>query len=126
MHDDTSGIQILLDSRVSLFYLPPPKKEYLISRPLLIHLQQCLRLDPNSGIRLAPQKDASYSAMIAKADQEEGNDNISVMGGVWDMDNMQQPINPANSGEFVVGNGRYRRDFGRAIMDFHNVRHTSH
>ena len=124
-HDDTSGIQALLDSGVSLVYLPPPKKEYLISRTLLIHSQQALRLDPYSGIRLAPQKDRNYSAMIANADQEEGNGNISVTGGIWDMDNMRQPINPVNSGEFGVANGRYRRDFVRAIMDFNNVRHLA-
>ena len=45
VHDDTAGIQALLDTRRSLIYLPPPPKHYLISKPLQIHSRQTLQLD---------------------------------------------------------------------------------
>ncbi len=55
IHDDTAGIQALLDAGTSAVYLPPPPKHYLISRTLIIHSGQTLRLDPFTVIRLAPR-----------------------------------------------------------------------
>ena len=46
VHDDTAAIQARLDSGASLVYLPPPEKEYLISRTLRIGSDTELRLDP--------------------------------------------------------------------------------
>jgi len=56
-HDDTAGIQSLLDTRTSGVYLPPPPKHYLISRTLILHSGQALRLDLFTVIRLAPHSD---------------------------------------------------------------------
>jgi len=43
VHDDTPGIQTLLDAGSSAVYLPPPSKHYLISRTLRIHSGQALQ-----------------------------------------------------------------------------------
>ena len=43
VHDDTAAIQARLDSGVSCVYLQPPKKEYLISKTLIVHSRQELR-----------------------------------------------------------------------------------
>ena len=91
IHDDTAGIQQALDSGVSAVYLPPPAKHYLISRTLKIHSHQSLVLERFTVIRLAPKSDC---LMIANDDQEGGNEDISVAGGIWDMDNMSQSPNP--------------------------------
>jgi hypothetical protein len=90
-HDDTAGIQALLDAGASAVYLPPPPKHYLISRTLVIHSGQALRLDPFTVIRLAPRSD---TVMITNDDHDQGNENIALVGGIWDMDNRQQAPNP--------------------------------
>ncbi len=91
IHDDTAGIQALLDAGASAVYLPPPPKHYLISRTLVIHSGQALRLDPFTVIRLAPRSD---TVMITNDDHDQGNENIALVGGIWDMDNRQQAPNP--------------------------------
>jgi hypothetical protein len=91
IHDDTAGIQALLDAGTSAVYLPPPPKHYLISRTLVIHSGQALRLDPFTVIRLAPRSD---TVMITNDDHDQGNENIALVGGIWDMDNRQQAPNP--------------------------------
>ncbi len=91
IHDDTAGIQALLDAGTSAVYLPPPPKHYLISRTLIIHSGQTLRLDPFTVIRLAPRSD---TVMITNDDHDQGNENIALVGGIWDMDNRQQAPNP--------------------------------
>jgi hypothetical protein len=91
IHDDTAGIQALLDAGTSAVYLPPPPKHYLISRTLVIHSGQTLRLDPFTIIRLAPRSD---TVMITNDDHDQGNENIALVGGIWDMDNRQQAPNP--------------------------------
>lgn len=55
VHDDTAAIQARLDSGTNCVYLPPPVREYLISRPLRIGSDQELRLDRLTRIRLAPK-----------------------------------------------------------------------
>ena len=56
-HDDTAAIQARLDAGTSCVYLPPPSKEYLISKALVIGSGQELRLDRFTRIRLAPGSD---------------------------------------------------------------------
>jgi len=90
-HDDTAGIQALLDAGTGAVYLPPPPRHYLISRTLIIHSGQMLRLDPFTVIRLAPKSD---TVMITNDDHEHGNENIALIGGIWDMDNRNQAPNP--------------------------------
>jgi hypothetical protein len=89
IHDDTAAIQALLDSRRALVYLPAPPKHYLISQPLRIHSNQTLQLDHFTVIRL---KDGSDCVMITNDDHERGNENIALVGGVWDMHNEGQSL----------------------------------
>ncbi len=87
--DDTAAIQALLDSRRTLVYLPAPPKHYLISQTLRIHSNQTLQLDRFTVIRL---RDGSDCLMITNDDHERGNENIALVGGVWDMNNEGQSL----------------------------------
>lgn len=100
VHDDTDAIQERLDSGMPCVYLPAPSKYYSISRTLKIHSNQTLRLDSTTEIRLLPKSDC---CMIANADPFEGNQHITVEGGIWNSDNMNQtsvqpklPIRPGD------------------------------
>ena len=73
----------------ALVYLPPPPKHYLISKPLRIYSNQTLQLDRFTVIRL---KDGSDCLMITNDDHERGNENIALVGGVWDMHNEGQSL----------------------------------
>ncbi|MDR2440944.1 MAG: hypothetical protein LBE12_16410 [Planctomycetaceae bacterium] len=87
MNDDTAAIQALLDAGVNTVYLPPPPKYYLISKPLRLHSDQTLRLDPNTTVRLA---DGACQYLLVNDDFENGNKNIQVIGGIWDGNNTAQ------------------------------------
>ncbi len=89
MHDDTAGIQALLDSRRTLVYLPSPPKHYLISKPLRIYSDQTFQLDRSTVIRLSRDSDC---LMITNSDHDRGNKNIVLVGGVWDMNNLGQSL----------------------------------
>lgn len=92
VHDDTAAIQAMLDSGRSLVYLPPPPKEYVISRTLKIGSRTELRLDRLTRIRLAPN---SNCPMLQNRDYYYGtNVDVIVTGGVWDFDNPHQEPNP--------------------------------
>lgn len=91
VRDDTDAIQQQLDSGLSTVYLPTPQKCYLISRPLMIHSDQELKLDRGTLVRLAPN---SNCIMLTNADHSEGNHHITVTGGIWDMQNCLQAPNP--------------------------------
>ena len=93
-HDDTAAIQARLDSGSSLVYLPPPAKEYLISTTLVIRSGTELRLDRFTRVRLAPHAEGERR-MLENANPATGDHDISVVGGVWDYDNVHQPPNPA-------------------------------
>jgi hypothetical protein len=88
-HDDTAAIQTLLDSQRTLIHLPAPPKHYLISKPLRVYSNQTLELDRFAAIRL---KDHSDCLMVGNDDQERGNENIALVGGVWDMNNENQSL----------------------------------
>lgn len=85
--DDTAAIQARLDTGASCVYLPPPEKEYLVSKTLLIGSGQELKLDRFTRVRLAP---GSNCTMLANRNPKTGDKNISVVGGVWDNDNLRQ------------------------------------
>ena len=90
--DDTDAIQARLDSGASCVYLPPPKKNYLISRTLKISSFQELKLDRFSVIRLAPKSDCP---MLENKGYAHGTDkNIAITGGIWDFANTTQSPNP--------------------------------
>jgi polygalacturonase len=85
--DDTAAIQAILDAGRNSVYLPPPSKFYLISKPLRLHSNQTLKLDPNTAVRLA---DNAKQYMLVNDDFENGNENIQVIGGIWDGNNLKQ------------------------------------
>ena len=88
-HDDTAAIQALLDSRRTLVCLPAPPRYYLISKTLRIYSNQTLQLDRFAVIRL---QDRSDCLMITNDDHDRGNENIALVGGVWDMHNEGQSL----------------------------------
>lgn len=93
IQDDAPAIQELLDSGISAVILPPPEKEYCIGSTLRIHSNQTLSLPATSRIRLLPQ---SSCFMVTNAEKDAVN--ITVSGGIWDYDNVNQQGNP-----FVLG-----------------------
>ncbi len=78
IHDDTAAIQARLDNGDSLIYLPPPVKYYTISKTLLLHSGQELRLDRFSVIRLAPQ---SNCCMLSNDNHEEATATLPSPAG---------------------------------------------
>lgn len=90
-HDDAAAIQALLDSGISCVALPVPEKNYAISQPLCIHSGQTLRLEPTTIIRLLP---GSSCTMLVNDLTEKDAHDICLVGGIWDMDNMNQSANP--------------------------------
>ncbi len=91
LHDDTLAIQERLDTGEALVELPVPSRCYLISKTLKIHSYQELRLSRYCHIKLAPKSDCF---MITNSDKINGNENITVSGGIWDFDNQNQSPNP--------------------------------
>ena len=87
IHDDTQGIQALLDSKVSTVFLPKPANFYLISKTLKIHSGQTLIVDRNAVIRLA---DHAGAHLLTNSDHTGGNNRITVIGGIWDGNNLTQ------------------------------------
>ncbi len=132
VHDDSDAIQLLLDSRIPVVYLPPPAVNYRIGRPLRLHSGQELHLDRFTLVRLAPGSDC---LMLTNADPVNGNRNIAVTGGIWDYNNLEQSPNyqmagrsrPAVPGEKVPGcdyDREYSPDFYRGVAFlFVNVEH---
>lgn len=90
VHDDAPAIQKLLDERSACVYLPAPKVRYCIGTTLRIHSNQTLKLDPTTVIQLMP----GSSCMMLKNDREDGHENIALIGGIWDMNNLNQAPNP--------------------------------
>ena len=89
--DDTDAIQALLDTGAPCVHLPPPRKAYLISRPLRIGSGQELHLDRFSVVRLAPKSDCP---MLENRAYRGGKDmRLAVTGGIWDADNVRQTGN---------------------------------
>ena len=91
VHDDTKALQALLDERSASVKFPLPKVCYLISSPLRIYSGQELSLDRYCHIKLMPN---SNCVMLVNADTENGDKNITVTGGIWDMNNLEQAKNP--------------------------------
>lgn len=93
IHDDTLALQELLDTRDICVRFPAPQKNYLISKPLVIHSRQQLILDRFCHIRLA---DGSNCHMLENEGYSTGvpDTDIEVIGGIWDCNNMGQAQNP--------------------------------
>ena len=123
LQDDTDAIQRLLDQGSARVYLPAPQVKYIISRTLKIHSRQELVLDRFALIQLTP---GSNCLMLENADPENGNENIAITGGIWDMNNMEQAPNPLHypysdhPRDDAPWGSRYLNNyFGTAIRFFH-------
>lgn len=90
IHDDTDAIQEMLDSGEVTISLPQPADHYAISRTLRIHSGQTLTLPLMARIRLLP----GSSCRMLENDLSGEEHDISVIGGIWDMDNTRQNQNP--------------------------------
>jgi len=93
IHDDFPAIQEMLDWGMSCVYLPAPEKYYLISSSRCIHSNQELKLDRYTRVRLVDQANC---VMVTNADPESVNENITLTGGIWDMNHSNQKPNPGH------------------------------
>ena len=109
VHDDTAAIQARLDAGASCVCLPPPAKEYLISKALELSSGQELRLDRFTTVRLAPN---SGCPMVVNRHYETGDVGIAVTGGRWEYDNVLQQGNRILSQPTKA----YSRDFDRGCI----------
>jgi len=132
IHDDASAIQALLDSGISCVDLPAPSGHYAIGTTLHLHSGQTLRLAPTTVIRLLP---GSSCKMLDNDPNEKESHDIGLIGGIWDMDNLNQspnPLHPEWAAEYKypfkpwIGTdpGRYKPDgyLGAAIELQHITR----
>lgn len=87
INDDSDAIQELIDNSKGLVYLPVPKNHYLISKTLRLHSNLELRLDSYTVIKLS----SGSSCMMIRCDKCE---NVTLRGGIWDMNNQEQDPNP--------------------------------
>ena len=89
VHDDTLGLQALLDSGKTDVSFPTPPVCLLISKTLTIHSRQTLVAGRQTIIRLKAHSD---QVMIANANPHKGDEGITLIGGIWDMDNTNQSL----------------------------------
>lgn len=110
MSDDAPAIQRLLDAGAPLIHFPAG--EYLIGAPLRLPSNTRILAHPFARFRFAKGagKDAN-SFLLCNADLDNGNENISVQGGIWDGNNQNNP-----RGEESDRNG-----FTGAMINFRNV-----
>lgn len=98
--DDFPAIQEMLDSGICRVTLPPPEKHYVIGNTLKIHSDQELRLPAFARVVL---KAGANCAMLENADFDNGNKNVCLNGGVWDMNHNAQNPNPYHFPDPVTG-----------------------
>lgn len=111
IHDDTAAIQELIDSGVCEVSLPVPKVCYLISRPLELPSNFRLVLPRFAEIKLAAGSDCEMLrnkmipdfaeriepgifGFINKFSPDYQCQNIEVIGGIWNCNNLEQKPNP--------------------------------
>ncbi len=87
IHTDTEAIQELLDNAHGQVILPAPENFYLIDKPLRISSNTELILPAYAIIRL---KEMCNCHML----ECDGAQNVTVRGGIWDYNNLQQLKNP--------------------------------
>ena len=122
VHDDTLGLQSLLDSGRSEIHFPAPPVRLLISKTLRIHSRQTLVVGRHTVIRL---KDGSDQVMITNADHDQGNEDVSVVGGIWDMNNLNQSLTEYQKTRNSRGRPYAPEYFIGVLMRFNNVKNLS-
>ena len=91
IHDDYQAIQGMLDSGLSVIKLNKPKVKYIISKTLKIHTGQTLKMPKKALISLM---DNANCVMLENDDFEKWSSNITIIGGIWDMNHDNQRPNP--------------------------------
>jgi len=89
MNQDTKKIQQLLDQCGDVYI---PDGLYIIDEPLVIHDNTHLRAAKNAILRLADQ--ANCEILINDKLAMDYNENITVEGGIWDGNNLNQTRYP--------------------------------
>jgi len=133
IHDDTAGLQRLIDTSAHELILPAPNVCYRISRPLELPSDFSLTLPRYAVIRLADGancvmlKNKTVDAFGSRTDiplwgyldlyaPDAPCHNIRIQGGVWDCNNLGQKPNPIQSNDYTpIG-------FWGFGMLFYNVR----
>ena len=130
IHDDYPAIQELLDSGICEVILPVPLKNYVIGKTLKIHSNQTLKLPRFALICLA---DRANCEMIENENFDQFSENISIDGGIWDMNHNAQWPNPyhfpdENGLSFFdkVGVGRRDFDWFRTLNVLTHKAYTGH
>lgn len=122
IHDDYPAIQEMLDSGMQVVYLPVTEKNYLISKTLKIHSNQELRLDAYTRICLT---DNANCFMLTNYDNLTGNENVRVVGGIWDMNHSNQKPNPLHFPDpetgFDLMNMLRKREYDRTSVVFPDI-----
>ncbi len=90
IHDDAPAIQAMLDAADAVAF-PKPAVSYAIGRTLKLHAGQALTLTEDTEIRLLPNSNCS---MLEDDDFSHWKENITVTGGIWNMQNTCQEPNP--------------------------------
>ena len=122
IHDDTAGLQTLLDSGGNEVHFPSPPVCLLISKTLTIHSRQTLVLSRHTVIRL---KEHSDQVMITNADHQKGNEGICLIGGIWDMDNLNQSLTEYHKTRIWRGRPYLPEYYIGVLMRFNNVQNLS-
>lgn len=144
IHDDFPAIQELIDNSGNFLELPMPENYYLISETIVLPSNFKFVLPQNAIIRLKENsncpmirnkwrkinntgkylyngRDKIWNYVNCISDEEEDKcENISLCGGIWDFNNLEQKPNPLRSLDFLE-NDLYN-GFG---FQFFNVKNLS-
>lgn len=113
IHDDAGGLQALLDSGERELYIP--QGCYRIGRTLKIRSGTRLTASENARFILdgsVPKRRGDF--LISNADTENGNENITITGGVWDGNNQ----GPGNQKPDIFDQNGY----SGTVMNFFRVK----
>lgn len=119
VHDDTEALQALVDQGACVHFAMPDVR-YLISAPLVLRSGQSLVLDRYCHVQLMPGSDC---VMLTNADHDNGDRNIEVTGGIWDLNNLAQSKNPfhfSESPEMLTGQ-HHPEVYDGTVLSFSNV-----
>ncbi len=119
IHDDTKGLQELIDTSNNELCLSMPDVHYLISKPLELPSNFKLKLPRYAEVKLA--KDSNCVMLKNKTVTDRAKrvvrelfdyvneyspdypcENIEVEGGIWNFNNKEQAKNPILDGNYVI------------------------
>ncbi len=112
--DDAPAVQRLLDAGTPLLYFPPGV--YLVGTTLRVPSNTRLEAHRFACFRLADQAGGDVNTfLLCNADLDNGNENISIRGGIWDGNCANNPRRDEND----------RNGFTGAMINFRHVRRLS-